>query len=54
MFHLDGLSYQKVADFLDIPLGTAKSLIHRAQEKLRAALPAALAKETSDGSGSVQ
>jgi RNA polymerase sigma-70 factor (ECF subfamily) len=45
MFHLDGLSYQKVADFLDIPLGTAKSLIHRAQEKLRAALPAALVKE---------
>ena len=30
MFHLDGLSYQKVADFLDIPLGTAKTLIHRA------------------------
>jgi RNA polymerase sigma-70 factor (ECF subfamily) len=45
MFHLDGLSYQKVAEFLDIPLGTAKSLIHRAQEKLRAALPPALVKE---------
>jgi RNA polymerase sigma-70 factor (ECF subfamily) len=38
MFHLDGLSYQKVADFLDIPLGTAKSLIHRARAKLRDAL----------------
>ena len=38
MFHLDGLSYQKVADFLDIPLGTAKSLIHTAQKKLRTAL----------------
>ena len=38
MFHLDGLSYQKVAEFLDIPLGTAKSLIHRAREKLRGAL----------------
>ncbi len=37
MFHLDGLSYQKVAAFLDIPLGTAKSMIHRAREKLRAA-----------------
>jgi len=38
MFHLNGLSYQKVAEFLDIPLGTAKSLIHRAREKLRGAL----------------
>ncbi|UCC69128.1 MAG: sigma-70 family RNA polymerase sigma factor [Armatimonadota bacterium] len=38
MFHLDGLSYQKVADFLDIPLGTAKSLIHRARAKLKEAL----------------
>lgn len=38
MFHLDGLSYQKVADFLNIPLGTAKSIIHRAREKLRLAL----------------
>ena len=45
MFHLDGLSYQKVADFLDIPLGTVKSIIHRAKEKLRAALPAAIAEE---------
>lgn len=40
MFHLDGLSYQKVADFLDIPLGTAKSLIHRAKVKLKPALSA--------------
>jgi RNA polymerase sigma-70 factor (ECF subfamily) len=38
MFHLDGLSYQKVAEFLDIPLGTAKSLIHRAREKLKVVL----------------
>jgi RNA polymerase sigma-70 factor (ECF subfamily) len=45
MFHLDGLSYQKVADFLDIPLGTAKSIIHRAKAKLKAALPVAIAKE---------
>ena len=40
MFHLDGLSYQKVADFLDIPLGTAKSIIHRARAKLKAVLAA--------------
>jgi len=38
MFHLDGLSYERVASFLDIPLGTAKSLIHRAREKLRLTL----------------
>ena len=38
MFHLDGLSYEKVARFLDIPLGTAKSLIHRARAKLKDAL----------------
>jgi len=38
MFHLDGLSFQKVADFFDIPLGTAKSLIHRAREKLKVSL----------------
>jgi RNA polymerase sigma-70 factor (ECF subfamily) len=45
MFHLDGLSYQKVADFLDVPLGTAKSLIHRARAKLREALGAYAATE---------
>jgi RNA polymerase sigma-70 factor (ECF subfamily) len=38
MFHLDGLSYQKVADFLDIPLGTVQSLIHRARAKLKVLL----------------
>ena len=38
MFHLDGLSYQKVAEFLDIPLGTAKALIHRARARLKVAL----------------
>lgn len=40
MFHLDGLSYRKVADFLDIPLGTAKWLIHAARKKLKPALAA--------------
>ena len=47
MFHLDGLSYQKVADFLDIPLGTAKSLISRARQKLREGLAAYAAEEVS-------
>jgi len=39
MFHLDGLSYQKVAEFLDIPVGNVKVLIHRARAKLKALLP---------------
>ena len=47
MFHLDGLSYQKVADFLDIPLGTAKVLIHRARVKLKAALSAYASEEVT-------
>lgn len=38
MFHLDGLSYQKVADFLEIPIGTVRTLIHRAKKKLKPAL----------------
>jgi RNA polymerase sigma factor (sigma-70 family) len=45
MFHLDGLSYQKVADFLDIPLGTAKSLIARARAKLKQALASAVVED---------
>lgn len=40
MFHLDGLSYEKVAEFLDIPLGTAKWLIHRAKQMLKPAIKA--------------
>jgi RNA polymerase sigma-70 factor (ECF subfamily) len=47
MFHLDGLSYQKVADFLDVPVGTAKSLIHRARTKLRDALAAYATEEVT-------
>jgi len=38
MFHLDGLSYQKVADFLEIPIGTVRSLLSRAKKKLKPAL----------------
>jgi len=47
MFHLDGLSYKKVADFLDIPLGTVKMLIHRARAKLKARLAVYAAEEIS-------
>jgi len=38
MFHLDGLSYKKVADFLEIPIGTVQSLISRARKRLKPAL----------------
>lgn len=47
MFHLNGLSYQKVADFLDIPLGTAKSLISRARAKLKDSLAAYITEEVT-------
>jgi len=47
LFHLSGLSYRQVADFLDVPLGTAKSLIFRAQEKLRGAMSAAPEQEVA-------
>ena len=40
MFHLDGLSYKRVADFLEIPIGTVKSLISRARKRLKPALEA--------------
>ncbi len=47
MFHLDGLSYRKVADFLDIPLGRVKVLIHRARAKLKTVLAAYAAEDIS-------
>ncbi|UCC68384.1 MAG: sigma-70 family RNA polymerase sigma factor [Armatimonadota bacterium] len=47
MFHLDGLSYQRVADFLDIPLGGVKVLIHRARRKLKTLLPAYITEEVA-------
>jgi len=45
MFHLNGLSYKKVAKFLDIPIGTVKTVIHRAKKKLKPALSAYASKE---------
>ncbi|MHC4676563.1 MAG: RNA polymerase sigma factor [Planctomycetota bacterium] len=47
MFHLDGLSYQKVADFLDAPIGTIKYWIHRARQMLKPALSAYIAEEVN-------
>jgi len=40
LFHMDGLSYQRVADFLEIPLGTVKRRIHEAKKRLRSDLEA--------------
>lgn len=45
MFHLDGLAYRKVAAILDVPLGTAKALIHRARKQLKRALAAYVEEE---------
>ena len=53
MFHLDGLSYKKVADFLDIPIGTAKSLINRARHKLKPYLTPFVSEEVSLAIGEV-
>ena len=36
--HVEGYSYQEIADILDIPLGTVKTYIHRARLELKAAL----------------
>lgn len=40
LFHMDGLSYQRVADFLEVPLGTVKRRIHEAKKRLRSDLEA--------------
>ncbi len=36
--HQENLSYEEIADSLDIPLGTVKARIHRAREMLKASL----------------
>ncbi len=38
LFHLEGFSYRKVSDLLDIPLGTVQSLVSRAKKKLKPVL----------------
>jgi RNA polymerase sigma factor (sigma-70 family) len=38
MYHIDGLSHEKVARALDVPVGTVRSLVARARRKLALAL----------------
>lgn len=39
LYHLDGLSHDRVAAALDIPVTTVRSLVHRARQKLVQLLP---------------
>jgi RNA polymerase sigma-70 factor (ECF subfamily) len=36
--HVEGLSYEEIAEILSLPLGTVKTFIHRARHELRLAL----------------
>ncbi len=36
--HVEGRSYEEIAEIMDIPIGTVKTFIHRARAELRAAL----------------
>lgn len=47
MYHIDGLSHEKVARALDVPVGTVRSLVARARRKLADALET-YASETPD------
>jgi len=39
LYHLDGLSHDRVADALGVPVATVRSLVHRARTKLAQLLP---------------
>jgi RNA polymerase sigma factor (sigma-70 family) len=39
LYHLDGLSHERVADALGVPVTTVRSLVHRARHKLAQLLP---------------
>lgn len=46
--HLNELSYQDIADTLDVPIGTAKVRLHRARKLLQEKLFSAERKQTKD------
>jgi RNA polymerase sigma-70 factor (ECF subfamily) len=35
---IEGLTYEEIADFVDVPLGTVRSRLHRGRRILRARL----------------
>jgi RNA polymerase sigma factor (sigma-70 family) len=39
LYHLDGLSHERVAEALGVPVATVRSLVHRARQKLAQLLP---------------
>ena len=47
LFYIEEQSYEEVADMLAMPLGTVKTLLHRARERLSAAVGRARSSEES-------
>ena len=35
LFHVEGYSYAEIAETMDIPLGTAKTYLHRARKEMK-------------------
>jgi len=48
LFYLDGLSYQEVSDFLEVPVSTVKTRLHKARSKLKEELWNMAEKEFSE------